>query len=219
MVALSVIIAGTIGSYSDLVSKVALYLDRDDLDDRIPDFVALLEARMNRVLRSVNQEKIDTWTFSGQSMVAPGDFRKLRKAFIQGSPDNPLKEVSPQSAAFEYSGEAGTPRAYYLEGRTISLVPPPTAATTSLSVTYWTRIDPLTSDNDSNWLLEEHPDIYLYGTLLEAAVYIRDTDAIGLCSDKLDQSIAELQQSSRNDRYGGGPLAPRVTTQVRGAPC
>lgn len=216
MVALSVIIAGTIGTYGDLRDKVALYLDRDDLVDRIPDFVALLEARINRLIRSVNQETRVVWAVSDESYNLPSDFRKLRKIAIEDSPDRPLREISPQSAASQFSGSTGTPQAYYIEGRTITFAPPPASAT-NFAVTYWTRIEPLTSDNDTNWLLEEHADIYLFGTLLEAAVFIRDTDAIALCSNKLDQAIAELQMMTRTDRWGAGPLVPNGPVQVRGA--
>lgn len=218
MVALSVIIAGTIGNYGDLRDKIALYLDRDDLEDRIPDFIALLEARINRLIRGVNQETRTTWTTSDETYALPSDFRKLRKIHIEGMPDRPLDEIAPQSAAYMFDGQAGTPRAYFIEGRSITFCPPPSTSTT-FRVTYFTRIEPLTSDNDSNWLLEEHADIYMFGTLLEAAIYIRDQEAIALCSEKLDQSIAELQRMTRTDRYGGGPLTPKAPTQVRGARC
>jgi hypothetical protein len=218
MVALSVVVAGTIGTYADLKNKVALYLDRDDLDEQISDFVALVEARINRVVRSVNQETRTIWTVSSESYTLPSDFRRLRKIAIEGTPDRPLREISPQSVAGQYNGSTGEPQAYYLEGRTITFAPPP-AKPTRFSVTYWARVEPLTSENDSNWLLEEHPDIYLFGSLLEAAVYIRDVDAITYCSGKLDQAIAELQTESRTDRWGAGPLAPRGPSQVRGAPC
>lgn len=218
MVALSVIIAGTIGNYGALRDKVALYLDRDDLEARIPDFVALLEARINRLIRGVNQETRTTWTTSDETYALPSDFRKLRKIHIEGSPDRALDEISPQSAAYMFNGQTGTPRAYFIEGRTITFCPPPTSSTT-FRVTYFTRIEPLTSENDSNWLLEEHADIYMFGTLLEAAIYIRDAEAISLCSEKLDQALAELQRMARTDRYGGGPLTPKTPTQVRGARC
>lgn len=218
MVALSVIFAGTIGTYADLREKIELYLDRDDLADRIPDFIALLEARVNRVIRSVNQETRVTWVTGDESYSLPEDFRKLRKIYIEGSPDRPLREISPQAAAQQFSGATGTPQAYYIEGRTITFAPPPSISTT-YGVTYWTRIEPLSADNDNNWLLEEHADIYLYGTLLEAAVYIRDADAVALCSEKLDAALGELQQMSRSDRWGAGPLAPNIIRQTRGASC
>lgn len=216
MVALSVVIAGTIGTYGDLRDKVALYLDRDDLEDRIVDFIALLEARVNRLVRAVNQETRVTWTISEEIYNLPSDFRKLRKIAIAGTPNRPLREIAPQAAATMFDGTSGIPQAYYIEGRSITFAPP-VASATDFSVTYWTRIEPLTSDNDVNWLLEEHADIYLYGTLLEAAVYIRDSDAIALCSQKLDNAIAELNQMTRLDRWGAGPLVPNGPVQVRGA--
>lgn len=218
MVALPVTIPGQIGSYTDLQNLVAAYMDRDDLDDRIPDFIALAEMRLNRLLRTVNQEFRAIWTIDSESWDMPSDFRRLRKIHIEGMPDRPLKEIAPQSVAFSYGGSASIPTAYYIEGRTISFAPPP-AQETAFRVTYWRRVPALTVAEDTNWLLEEHGDIYLFGTLLEASIYIRDPEAIAMCSEKLDQAIAELQQESRNDRYAGGPLVPVGIQQVRGARC
>jgi len=218
MVALPVTIPGQIGSYIDLQNLVAAYMDRDDLQDRLPVFIALAESRLNRLLRTVNQEFRAIWTIDSESWEMPSDFRRLRKIHIEGMPDRPLVEINPQSVAFNFSGAAGIPTAYFIEGRTITFAPPP-ADETDFRVTYWRRIPPLTVAEDTNWLLEEHGDIYLFAALLEASIYIRDPDAISLCSDRLDQAIAELQQESRLDRHGGGPLAPTVIRQVRGARC
>ena len=40
-----------INSYSSLQTAVANWLDRSDLTDRIPEFIDLAEARINRALR------------------------------------------------------------------------------------------------------------------------------------------------------------------------
>ena len=40
-----------IGTYAELQTAVANWLDRGDLTDRIKEFISLAEARMNRVLR------------------------------------------------------------------------------------------------------------------------------------------------------------------------
>ena len=40
-----------INSYSTLQTAVSNWLDRDDLSDRIPEFISLAEATFNRVLR------------------------------------------------------------------------------------------------------------------------------------------------------------------------
>jgi hypothetical protein len=217
-IALSAILSGTIGSYGDLVSKVALWLDRDDLTPRIPDFIALLEARLNRDLRTNRQETAALWQVSAGGFTLPPDFRRMRQIFIDGAPNRPLVEMAPQAISAAFNGAAGTPRAYWIENRVLRLAPPPAAAV-MLSATYFTRIPPLTVDA-GNWLLTEHPDIYLIGTLLEAAVYIRDEDAMAYLADRLDTAVVSLQIASRLDRWGGGPLVPGgAPAQVRGARC
>lgn len=217
-VSLSIVDPGTIGDYADLVAKVAAWLDRDDLGPQIPDFIAMLEARLNRVLRTVNSETQDLWVIADEFYNLPADFRKLRKIHIEGNPDRPLVEMSPVAVPHTFNGSTGIPRAYYLQGRQLALAPPPVEQTT-FRVSYFRKIPPLTASIPYNWLLQEHPDIYVWGTLLHAAMYIRDPDAIEVCSTKLDEAIAELQRESRLDRWGGGPLVAGGARQVRGARC
>ena len=49
-----------IGTYAELQTAVANWLDRDDLTDRIPEFIALAEAKMNRNLRISLMENVST---------------------------------------------------------------------------------------------------------------------------------------------------------------
>jgi len=215
MVALPVILAGTIGNYIDLVSKVALWLDRDDLTDRIPDFVALLEARLNRLLRTLNQEQTATWVIPAGGYALPDSYRKMRSVRIAGQGHASLTQMSPQQVEQQFAGYSGLPLAYYETNRVLFIAP--SNGDTTVDAIYLSRVTPLTPDNDSNWVLEEHADCYLTGTLLEAAIYIRDEQAIALLSTRLDGIIAEMQQMSRADQYGGGPLIPGGMKQVRGA--
>jgi len=217
-IAVAYITPGSIGNYSDLVEKVGLWLDRDDLEGVIPDFVALTEARLNRLLRTINQEQRDIWVIDAEEYVLPSDYRKMRKIHIEGQPDKPLDEISPVAAPRRFGGDAGTPRAYYTEGRTLILAPPPDAETT-FRVTYFVKVPALTYDEPSNWVLEEHPDIYVWGTIREAAAYIRDPDALDYATTRFEEALGELQLESATDRWGGGPLVPTGVKQVRGARC
>lgn len=209
---------GTIGSYSDLVAKVAAWLDRDDLTPRIPDFLALLESRLNRLLRTLRQETPAMWLVTGETFDLPSDFRALRKLHIEGTPDRPLIEYAPSAVPVRFRGTTGTPLAYFIENRTLTLAPP-SASETLLRATYVKRIPPLSDAAPSNWLLEEHPDIYLWGALHQAAIYIRDEEAAPVAEGYLDRAIAELQRESAMDQHGGGPLVPSGARQVRGGKC
>lgn len=220
-ISLDIVSPGSIGNYTDLVAKVALWLDRDDLGERIPDFVALLEARLNRLLRTVLQETLNTiWAPTSAYYSLPDDFRKIRSLSVRRQDAYPyypgeLIEVSPQALMSFNGGEY--PRAYAIEGRQLHVVPAPTSEKPLvLDVNYWRRIPPLGTFQPTNWILQEHPDIYVWGALHQGAIYIRDPEAENACSNLLDQAIGELKTMSRQDQYGG-PIAPQTAVQVRGA--
>jgi len=47
----------SISTYSELKTAVANFLARTDLDDQIPNFIQLAEARLSRELETRDQEK------------------------------------------------------------------------------------------------------------------------------------------------------------------
>lgn len=208
-ISLAYIAPGSIGNYSDLVDLVGEYLDRDDLVDVIPRFVVIGEAEINRRLRTLEQEVKDLWVIEDEEFLLPDAFKRIRKLHIEGQPDRPLKEISPVAAPMAYDGSAGIPEAYWIEGDTLTLAPPPARATT-FRVTYFMGVPHLTNDAPSNWLFERHPDVYVWVTLREAAAYIRDPDALDYASGRFDTAIEQVKLESRTDRFGGGPLVPTV---------
>ena len=69
-----------IGTYSELQTAVANWLDRSDLSDRIPEFITLSEARINRLLRVRLMEsvKIISLISGTKRYPLPSDYRQLR---------------------------------------------------------------------------------------------------------------------------------------------
>jgi len=61
-----------INTYATLQTAVANWLDRSDLTDRIPEFIALAEARMNRVLRLAIMLNVDETTLGGATALVAG---------------------------------------------------------------------------------------------------------------------------------------------------
>jgi len=49
-----------ISTFAELKTAAANWLDRSDLTDRIPEFIALAEARFNRILRIRDMETVST---------------------------------------------------------------------------------------------------------------------------------------------------------------
>jgi hypothetical protein len=65
-------------------------------------------------------------------------------------------------------------------------------------LTYIGTLPKLSDSNTSNWILARHPDVYLYGALMQAAPYLRDDERVGLWSSMYTQAIEDmLVQDSR----------------------
>ena len=69
-----------IGTYSELQTAVANWLDRSDLSSRIPEFITLSEARINRLLRVRLMEnvKVISLISGSKRYPLPSDYLQLR---------------------------------------------------------------------------------------------------------------------------------------------
>lgn len=212
-VAFQIIEPGSIGDFNALVEKVGVWLDRDDLSARAPDFIALAEARWNRILRTPEMELGRITLEANEKVTLPTDYLQMRSIYMEGTPDRPLRAMSPNALATEYSGEVGIPLAYAIAGREIRLAPPPREGV-MLSIDYYQRIPHLSPNISSNWLLDAHPDIYLYGSLIQAEAYMQNDERIALWKQAHDEAVGELIAAGRKARWGGGPLVPNIARQV-----
>ena len=92
--------------------------------------------------------------------------------------------------------------------RSIELVPAPTT-NTDLALTYYASI-PALADDDTNWLLDKAPDLYLYASLLEAAPYLKNDQRIPVWMNAAAQAADGLRMDSER--------AMRPTTRMAKAP-
>ena len=204
-----------ISSLSDLVDEV-----RDELDDdafsaeRIYKAIARAEAVFNRELRCPKMETTYQFTTDTEETELPLDFLQMRTAYEEDSPDNPLNAMSPSGLRSYYQGRTGSPEAFTVENRRFVMAP---VGEATFTILYYARIPALTSDNPSNWLLEEHPDVYLHQVLAILFNKTGDRDR-AIDNQQIAGGIIEaINASGRKNRWAGGPLVPRGISQVYGA--
>lgn len=215
-VALSVGLVEPLGQYDTLVNSVRAWLNRDDLTNlQITEFIAMFEARMNRVLRHPEMEQIVTVTLTSGNNDLPADFLSMRAIYRD---TQELKAMTPAAMAREYGTAQGISVAYTIVGsqpRKIRLGPQPNA-NTPVTMVYYKKLVGVDVNNADNWLLNEHPDLYLYGTLLMAEAYLANDERLGIWKNAFDEALRELDRSAQNDRFGGAPLVAGSVAQVRG---
>ena len=197
-----------IGTYAELQTAVANWLDRDDLTDRIPEFIALAEARMNRVLRiRLMEAKYTASTVAAQRNYAlPASYIQMRNFQINTSPITPLQYVTPEIYDRLWGGSTdGTPQFYTIVAGEVQLGPLP-ASVLTMEMLFYKKISALSVTNTTEAMLTDNPDIYLYGALMEAEPFIMNDERVGLWAQGLQQAISDLQEQDNKDRHSGSAL-------------
>ena len=193
----------SLANYSDLVSAIGAWLDRDDLAERAPDFIRLAEARMNRLLDDPEMEISFTGTPVDGALVLPADYGEM-VSLTAGR--GRLSAVGPDQFT-DFISQPGEPRYYSISGRTMRFAP---VGAGPVTMVYRRRIPSLTADSATNWLMSLAPDAYLYGSLVQASAYLAEDDRVMAWKAVFEEAIAELRVDAARRKWGAGPIAPRI---------
>ena len=198
-----------LATYSDLLAAVASWLMRDDLTANIPDFVTLCESRTNLQLRIREMETSDTLTPSaGGVCTLPTDYIEARRVVSNVDPISVLESISLDRARAQYS-TAGYPAFYAIQGSSLLVYPP---STSTITLDYYATVPALSSGNTTNWLLTKAPQVYLYGTLLEAAPFLEDDNRIVTWANLYKAAMEDLHKADNRARFGKMIVRPRGIT-------
>ena len=204
-----------LGTFTELKDAVADWLDRSDLTARIPDFIALAEARLNRELRIRPMEVRSTMvtTADQQYFQLPGGYIQMRNMQLNTNPTTPLEYITPEMMDRLYgSTTSGKPRAYTLIGDEIQLAPIPDS-TYTVEMAFYEKFTPLGDGSSgtitSNWLTANAPDVLLYGALMEAEPFIKNDERIPVWLNGYNNAVNKLQQQDQRDRHSGSALRVR----------
>ena len=204
-----------LGTFTELKDAIADWLDRSDLTARIPDFIALAEARLNRELRIRPMEvRSVAYTTSGQKYFnLPGGYIQMRNIQLNTNPTTPLEYITPEMLDRLYgSSVTGKPRAYTLIGDEIQLAPIPDSAY-ELEMAFYEKFTPLGNGSagtvTNNWLTANAPDVLLYGSLMEAEPFIKNDERVPVWLNGYSNAIDKLQKADSRDRHSGSAMRVR----------
>ena len=207
--------------YTSLQAAVTEYLARDQdttLIARIPSFIQLAEAKLNRQLFMRQMELrsiavVDLTSSEPEFVALPSDFQSMRRVRLSSVPGKPCLEFKSGTQMDEYRfatcDVTGQPRYFTVFGDEIELAPTPDA-TYTIEMVYRQNIPPLAS-NVTNWLLTLAPDIYLYGALLESAPYIKEDARIQTWGLGFASALGDLNNLGLTSTFNTGPMAIRPT--------
>lgn len=210
-----------ISTYDTLKSGIADFLNRDDLTSVIPTFIDLAQGQINRDVRHWKMETTAQLATADDYAYLPSGWLEIKNA--QYYPDisdytkfTPLEYLS-QNAFDERKmnseNEIGDPKYYTLaalNGTALMMLfpQPKVSEDDKVNLSYLKSFD-LGDGNNNNWLLEDFPDVYLYGSLIHAAIYLKDDERLALFSQMYGAAVQRVNASSDEAEYKHDRLRTR----------
>lgn len=198
-------------NYNDLQDAVASWLARDDLSVEIIDFIRLAEVRIQQELKLTYVDATTTGNFvADQNYIdIPADCLEVRTVTVDSSPPVVISIVTKELLPTIRNNESGnTPYAGCQHGRKFELAPVP-GDTTAYTMDYHGSITALTTGAPTSWLLTTHPNLYLYGALLEAEPFLANDPRMQTWERQFEKAAAALRRQEWRSRTGGGALIVR----------
>ena len=143
----------------------------------------------------------------------PARFLGFKHIYDDGTTKRPLDFIASQTLiGMAGVNSSGSPiRGYTIDGDCIRLVPPSDGTRFIKGVCY-RRFNALSSE--LNELFRRAPGVYLYGSLLEASLYLGDDANMPKWHGAFMSACRGIMRADQWDRYGSAPLQMRVAGPV-----
>jgi hypothetical protein len=186
-------------TYDNLVTSVEQYLERNDVAvvSQIPTFITLAEFEIAQQIKTLGQIEVAQGNMSIGNPVIPKPAR-WRKT-VSMSVVNTAGERNPMFVRkYEYltnynaQSANGLPLYYGDYDYDNWYVSPIPDQAYQFEVLVYQRLQPLSSTNQTNWITNNAPNAMLFGTLLQAVIYLKD-DARQIFQQKYDMAMQALK--------------------------
>ena len=199
-------------TYSELKSAVADWLIRDDLTTQIADFIRLAEARINRELRVREMVEQATGTVSTQALDIPTGFIEVVKLQLDSESSTPLEYRPIEDAERRVASDtSGVPLWFSVLGGQFRFYPSPDGSY-DYTLDYYSEVPALSDTATTNWLLTKAPDLYLFGALAEASLFLMEQDKYAVWRARFDEVKRSLHGAEARAKRTNGPLRMRVAS-------
>ena len=134
----------------------------------------------------------------------PSRWLSRRRIVIDGDPVRPLTYETSENFWSKYlSSTTAKPKAYTVEGEFITFGPAPDSAYFG-RLLYWRRFATLSSDSDTNWIIDNAFPLILNASLVMACMLIGGHPMMGSWSAMYDHFLEKVKEADKKDRHGAG---------------
>jgi len=207
-------------NYTEIVDTALSYADRQDTETvgKIDMFLRIVEARINRFLatqKMITSVQLPLVTDQTEYQL-PNDFQSLHNCYFQSTVNinvrNPLQLTTPE----EYNTFLNTATAinhYNILGGNFRIDYKPTDQDVidwTLALEYFSRVVPLSTAVDNNWISEINPDCYVFGLITEINAFVKDAQSTQFWNERFVAALSEIKLQDNDYMWNDGPIFTRV---------
>ncbi|HET7111731.1 MAG TPA: hypothetical protein VFI41_12740 [Gemmatimonadales bacterium] len=193
-------------TYAHLQTEITDLLDRGDLASKVPSWIDLVEAEIQRILQGRDMRTTVALTFDTSGAVAlPADYRSPVSLTLETDAFKGPIEITTYERLQTKRGQLvnGQPLYAAVNGSNLLVAPLPDSDTAYTGVlVYDATVAPLSDTNTTNWVLTNHPDIYFYGAALHSAPYLRDDDRIPTWEKFYTKAVDQVRVARDRAEFG-----------------
>jgi len=219
-------------SLQQLNDDVGSYLNRRDYQSTFPSWVLAVETELAETLRSKFQFTSGNQAIDSEYIALPNNFASMEsirdattgnnlvlKDTWSGSwfPDQQDDRNWPASTLFQVQPPVCW--AYRILGNCIEFLPhpqipnppDPTWVPQSVQMYWYQKPTPLVNPTDTNPILDNLYETYLYGVLVRAGVWAKETaDDIGVWDAKYQQAVTRANLWTQQSQFSGAPFTAEL---------
>ncbi len=195
-----------LNTYATLKTAMASWLDRTDLTSQLSDFVTLAEVDIRTDVRVQAMEQYTSGTLSGDTLAHPTRYLEARRLTIGGVN---YRYVTPE--VYAAAVEAGSTQAIYTAiGQTFYILGAESGD--AYTLIYYAAFESMSADDDTNWLLTNYPNVYLFAACKQAGIYLSDDAKVNKYTALYQDAVGRLVSREKASAISGSALVMRSAT-------
>lgn len=187
-------------TYDNLTTMVLQYLERSDIAviNAIPTFITLCEMEIAQEIKTLGQLSVadSAMSIGNPLLQKPARWRKTVSMTLTNASgaSQPifLRKLEYLQNYWPNVTSTSTPLYYADTDYDHWYFAPTPDQAYNFQVLYYERIEPLSSTNQTNWLTRNAPNAMLYGTLLQAVMFLKN-DQRQIFQTKYTEAITALK--------------------------
>lgn len=179
-------------NYTDLQASISSWLQRDDLTAQIPDFINIAESYLNDDLRlrsmiteaTITPSQVNTYVSLPDGFIEAINFvdedgdelQQVHHDYLQSIDDNDSPEFYSITSRINFESTASSALSY--------------------TMTYYKGLDIAT--DATNDILTNHPNLYLYASLLQAEMYLKNDKRISNWHELYNKAMRQANRRAQD---------------------